>query len=378
MVKNSLSSENDTEIIDLKLKGNRSGDIGQSLLLGITQNTPTSSVDNILFATSFDRGGYLGWVRTTDSGQPWQKFGPISKDANTEHYVIDKLAIAQSDAGTGKVLGVTGDVDITGGIEVSGVSTTGQLEAGTAKVSDLTSGRVVITGTGGELEDSSSLTFSGATLTSNTLNVTNNVTATNVSASGTVQGEHLKSTDDAEITDDLTVGGNITVSGSHTVSGNIQTTGSVTGASANITGTATASTFVGAGTIPVGGIIMWSGAAVPANFAICDGTSGTPDLRDRFIVGSGNLYSIDNTGGSKDAVAVAHSHTVTDPGHRHTQSGGGTQDDGGSNVPGSTSGGTQSNIADATTGITLSSGGVSGTDKNLPPYYALAFIMRIS
>tara|TARA_B100000963_G_scaffold164_1_gene163 strand:+ start:7166 stop:12745 length:5580 start_codon:yes stop_codon:yes gene_type:complete len=378
VVKNSLSSENDTEIIDLKLKGNRSGDIGQSLLLGITQTTPSSSTDNVLFATSFDRGGYLGWVRTTDSSQPWQKFGPISKDANTEHYVIDKLAIGQSDAGTGKVLGVTGDVDITGGIEVSGVSTTAQLEAGTAKVSDLTSGRVVITGTGGELEDSSSLTFNGATLTANTLNVTNNVTASNVSASGTVQGEHLKSTDDAEITDDLTVGGNITVSGSHTVSGNIQTTGSVSGASANITGTATASTFVGAGTIPVGGIIMWSGASVPSNFALCDGSGSTPDLRDRFVVGSGSAYAIGNTGGSKDAEAIAHSHTVTDPGHRHSQTGGSTNDDGGPNVPGSVGGGTLNNIADATTGITLSSGGVSGTDKNLPPYYALAYIMRIS
>lgn len=42
------------------------------------------------------------------------------------------------------------------------------------------------------------------------------------------------------------------------------------------------------GAVPVGGIIMWSGtiATIPSNWALCDGTSGTPDLRDRFIVGA--------------------------------------------------------------------------------------------
>ena len=54
-----------------------------------------------------------------------------------------------------------------------------------------------------------------------------------------------------------------------------------------------------AGAVPVGGIIMWSGAIVdiPANWALCDGTGGTPDLQDKFIVGAGNTYSPTNTGG---------------------------------------------------------------------------------
>src|SRR3990167_10307532 len=52
--------------------------------------------------------------------------------------------------------------------------------------------------------------------------------------------------------------------------------------------------------IPVGGIILWSGATtdIPQHWNICDGTNGTPDLRDRFVVGAGSTYSVDSTGGS--------------------------------------------------------------------------------
>jgi hypothetical protein len=72
-----------------------------------------------------------------------------------------------------------------------------------------------------------------------------------------------------------------------------------------------------------GMIILWSGsiASIPSGFALCDGTSGTPDLRDRFIVGAGSTYAVDATGGSADATLPTHTHTatstVTDPGHTH-------------------------------------------------------------
>lgn len=54
--------------------------------------------------------------------------------------------------------------------------------------------------------------------------------------------------------------------------------------------------------VPIGGIIQWSGAIVdiPAGFQLCDGTNGTPDLRDKFVVGAGSTYSVDETGGSND------------------------------------------------------------------------------
>ncbi len=46
--------------------------------------------------------------------------------------------------------------------------------------------------------------------------------------------------------------------------------------------------------IPIGGIILWSGAIadIPTDYQICDGTNGTPDLRDMFVVGAGNTYAV--------------------------------------------------------------------------------------
>jgi len=74
--------------------------------------------------------------------------------------------------------------------------------------------------------------------------------------------------------------------------------------------------------MPAGGIIMWSGATadVPAGWNLCDGTNGTPDLRNKFLVGAGSTYSVGDTGGSANATLVSHTHTasVTDPGHTHT------------------------------------------------------------
>ena len=56
--------------------------------------------------------------------------------------------------------------------------------------------------------------------------------------------------------------------------------------------------------VPAGGIIMWSGsiASIPAGYVICDGTNGTPDLRDRFVVGSGSTFAVGNTGGFTSSV----------------------------------------------------------------------------
>ncbi len=53
---------------------------------------------------------------------------------------------------------------------------------------------------------------------------------------------------------------------------------------------------------------MDTGSTAPGGWAMCDGTNGTPDLRDRFVVGQGTTYSIDDTGGSADAIIPTHSH----------------------------------------------------------------------
>jgi hypothetical protein len=132
-------------------------------------------------------------------------------------------------------------------------------------------------------------------------------------------------------------------------------------------------------TIPTGMISLWYGSigSVPLGWYLCDGTNGTPDLRDKFVVGAGSTYSVAATGGSTDAIVVSHTHTatVTDPGHLHTSlvRPGGTVTGGGA-----VSFVTDGNTGTATTGITVAntSTGVSGTNANLPPYYALAYVMK--
>ena len=138
--------------------------------------------------------------------------------------------------------------------------------------------------------------------------------------------------------------------------------------------------------VPSGAILMWSGgiATIPTGWALCNGANGTPDLRDRFIVGAGSTYNVGVTGGSKDAVVVAHTHTGT------AASGGG----GGSFVTDvNTSYGSFISYAQSGNGvifyqntgsanahthnININSTGSSGTNANLPPYYALAYIMKI-
>ena len=67
--------------------------------------------------------------------------------------------------------------------------------------------------------------------------------------------------------------------------------------------------------VPIGGIIMWSGAAstIPSNYHICDGTNGTPNLTNNFIVAAGGTYALGATGGE-----ATHTLTVNEmPNHSH-------------------------------------------------------------
>ena len=141
-------------------------------------------------------------------------------------------------------------------------------------------------------------------------------------------------------------------------------------------------------TVPSGLIAIWSGSlgSIPSGWVLCNGANGTPDLRNSFILGAGSTYAVGTTGGSADAIVVSHTHTatVTDPSHSHSSNAGVHGDLGQESGPFSSYAGygriapSQATIDAATTGITVanSTTGVSGTGANLPPYYALAFVMK--
>jgi hypothetical protein len=149
-----------------------------------------------------------------------------------------------------------------------------------------------------------------------------------------------------------------------------------------IASTAFVTTAVAAA-FPSGGIIIWSGssASIPSGWVLCNGSNSTPDLRDKFVVGAGSTYAVGATGGSANAIVVSHTHTatVTDPGHLHTYLENTSSEYVGTGVLRTDVYNDQTrNTSTATTGITVanSTEGSSGTNANLPPYYALCYIMK--
>ena len=183
-----------------------------------------------------------------------------------------------------------------------------------------------------------------------------------------------------------------TVAGTLVSSGTVDITGafrldSTAGASGQVLLSAGGSNTPTWGNAFVAGMIMlWSGssASIPSGWLLCDGSSSTPDLRNRFVVGATSTYAVGATGGSADAIVVSHTHTatVTDPGHTHVvplmstnaPSNGSGNLTGANQTPTSFPVTSNSN----TTGITVanSTAGASGTNANLPPYYALCYIMK--
>ena len=182
-------------------------------------------------------------------------------------------------------------------------------------------------------------------------------------------------------------------------------------------GAITAEKLVPGAAIPAGVIVMWSGsvASIPSGWALCDGGNGAPDLRAKFIIGTSTDYAIGATGGLA-TISLAHSHTTNDhvhnANHNHgcdaagdhqhsgTTNGGNWRSDWSSDLPyqqPQVGYGPPTHSHDFTTngggshahGIqynNFNTGGASDRGTNsqlsastsiLPPYYALAFIMKL-
>ena len=148
---------------------------------------------------------------------------------------------------------------------------------------------------------------------------------------------------------------------------------------------AAAKVVVGNDYMPRGSIILWAGNVfdVPPGWAVCNGQNGTPDLQDRFIVGAGASYPVNDKGGSYPVTLgigqmPIHSHGVSDPGHSHSISNMRVTNldsaDGGT-YPYATGNGTQ-NTNFNTTGIVIQSTGGGQSFDNRPPYFALLYIMK--
>lgn len=141
------------------------------------------------------------------------------------------------------------------------------------------------------------------------------------------------------------------------------------------------------GGIPSGCILIWSGAesAIPSGWALCDGENGTPDLRDRFVLGAGS-HAVSETGGEE-------THTLTTaeiPSHSHCQcigkSDGNTYfwasyiSSGSSSLKGWAT--CYPSVSVKTTfssysDLRTSNSGSGKSHNNMPPYYALCYIMKL-
>ena len=170
-----------------------------------------------------------------------------------------------------------------------------------------------------------------------------------------------------------------------------------------VTATAAALNTASTHYVPSGGIIMWSGSvgSIPSGWLLCDGTSGTPDLRDRFIVGAGNSYAVGATGGATTSTKTTSTSGSHDHGGTNSSSvtigrdGWGTEGvalgsvTAGRLIVGSGQSeigetleslrGAGSDRTDGSHSHTINSDGShnhSVTVDTVPPYYSLAYIMK--
>lgn len=119
--------------------------------------------------------------------------------------------------------------------------------------------------------------------------------------------------------------------------------------------------------IPSGGIIMWSGSTVPDGWALCNGENGTPDLRGRFVLGVSDTHAMGETGGSENVTLTVeqmpkHTHDFQEN-FGYVNSGGYT--------------GIYFQKINTNYFIESKMAGGDQPHPNMPPYYTLAYIMKL-
>jgi hypothetical protein len=341
--------------------------------------------------------GAVSITGNTTIGNNLSVVGTITAAGNTIHgNIFTSGQVSATGSVTGGNISTAGRVSATGNITGGNISTTGLVSV-TGNITANTL-NAVNTNLSGNLVVNGNATVNGTTTTINvqTLNISDKdvVVANNVSTSALIDGAGILAgnpTVASIIYSDAIKGW--TTANNFSIGGNLAVTGVATATTvANSTAnTQVATTAFVRNIIPTGVITLWYGsiANIPNGWFLCDGSNSTPDLRDRFIVGAGTTYAVAATGGSANAVLVSHTHTansvVTDPGHDHVITAGevNTRTDpffnwtgtGGASV-GTSGAGTDIANTGITVATTNSTEGVSGTNANLPPYYALAYIMK--
>ena len=368
------------------------GSLGNQVINGNLSVTGTTSLTGALTASTATFSGAISSVNPSFTGTPTAPTA-ISGTNTTQ---IATTAFVQNVAGN---LGTMAQqnanaVTITGGT-INGTTIGASTAASIAGTTGNFSGNLASLGS-----------VSGAT------GIFGAVSGTTITASTQFTGPGTGLTGTAA---SLNIGGNAaTATNAVTVTTTVASGATGTTQAVTTNNTTLATTAFVRSIIPAGVILMWSGsvASIPSGWVLCNGANGTPNLQDRFIVGAGSSYAVNATGGSSTATpAGSISGTVGDtalteaqmPKHYHRLWGpaaisgfvqapvsgagvfnGGTPDDGANTYGSYSVGGSDASSGGAGTGTSVGnahthsfSGSFTGSSiSTLPPYYALAYIMK--